>query len=126
MRLAAALDEFPSCSESENDELLTIAAITGDRGGGKERAKVTNFVENAVRCFDDTKYSPGKISKCNADGCPYPTESADDEKKGKEEKKEGDGNDEKKEKEPNEEEGKGKEKEEGGGGEDDQKEEEED
>lgn len=38
-RLGAALDEIPSSSDSEDDELL-ITAITGDCCGGKERLDV--------------------------------------------------------------------------------------
>ncbi|CAN7977763.1 unnamed protein product, partial [Ixodes persulcatus] len=54
--LAAALDEFLSSSDSEDDELFTIAAITGDCCGGKERPKVMNFVESVVRRFDNTEF----------------------------------------------------------------------
>lgn len=39
-RLGAALDEIPSSSDSEDDELLIITAITGDCCGGKERLDV--------------------------------------------------------------------------------------
>ncbi|KAM7299366.1 protein ALP1-like [Ixodes scapularis] len=54
--LAAALDEFLSSSDSEDDEFFTIAAITGDCCGGKERPKVMNFVESVVRRFDNTEF----------------------------------------------------------------------
>ncbi|KAM7285727.1 putative myosin [Ixodes scapularis] len=49
-----ALNEFLSSSDSENDELLTIAAITGDCCVGKERPKVMNFEESVARRFNDT------------------------------------------------------------------------
>ncbi|KAM7304994.1 hypothetical protein ISCGN_014894 [Ixodes scapularis] len=50
----AALDEFVSSSDSKDDEVLTIAAITNGCCVGKEHPKVVNFVESVVKRFDDS------------------------------------------------------------------------
>lgn len=50
-----AFYELPNPSDSKDDELLTISAITGDRCSGKERLKVTNFVESIVKHYDNTE-----------------------------------------------------------------------
>lgn len=43
--LTATLNEFLSSSDSEDYELLNIAAIIGDCCSGKEHPQVLNFVE---------------------------------------------------------------------------------
>ncbi|KAG0434813.1 hypothetical protein HPB47_018870 [Ixodes persulcatus] len=62
--LAAALDEFLSSSDSEDDELLTIAAITGDSCGGEERLQVANFVERVVKRFGETEVKSAADGHC--------------------------------------------------------------
>ncbi|CAN7943555.1 unnamed protein product, partial [Ixodes hexagonus] len=58
IHFAAALDEFleSSSSDSEDDELLNIASIAGNRCDGMAHPKVTAFVAGVVRRLDDTEF----------------------------------------------------------------------